>query len=148
MQSVVISGWDNRSFRLGDHLVVRLPSAAGYAQQVEKEQQWLPHLAPNLPLAIPEPVAIGKPACGYKHSWSEYRWIDGEMSRREKLLICLILPGALLNFFWLDLTNLRLQIRAASFAEVSPASFQNKMPAQGFQAGIFGRGGCLSSLKT
>jgi aminoglycoside phosphotransferase (APT) family kinase protein len=35
-------GWDNRRFRLGEELVVRLPRDEAYAAQVEKEQRWLP----------------------------------------------------------------------------------------------------------
>jgi aminoglycoside phosphotransferase (APT) family kinase protein len=53
-------GWDNRTFRLGDDLSVRLPSADGYAPQVAKEQYWLPKLAPLLPLPIPVPLALGR----------------------------------------------------------------------------------------
>ena len=56
---VGLPGWDNVTFRLGERLSVRLPSAAGYVAQVEKEHQWLPFLAPRLPLPIPEPVARG-----------------------------------------------------------------------------------------
>ncbi len=56
---------------------VRLPSAAGYAAQVEKEHRWLPRLAPLLPLAIPEPLALGAPGEGYPWPWSVYRWLDG-----------------------------------------------------------------------
>ncbi|MGG2476391.1 phosphotransferase, partial [Rhizobium sp. BR5] len=43
---VELSGWDNRSFRLGDDMLIRLPSAARYVAQVEKEHRWLPVLAP------------------------------------------------------------------------------------------------------
>jgi len=46
VQPVAKSGWDNRTFHLGQHMLVRLPSAAEYALQVEKEQRWLPRLAP------------------------------------------------------------------------------------------------------
>lgn len=73
-------GWDNRTFRLGDRLSVRLPSAAAYADQVAKEQRWLPRLAPHLPLPIPDPVAEGKPGSGYPWPWSVLRWIDGEVA--------------------------------------------------------------------
>lgn len=72
------SGWDNRSFRLGDTMLVRLPSAAGYVAQVEKEQRWLPYLAKRLPLPIPEPLAKGKPSQDYPWPWSIYRWLDGD----------------------------------------------------------------------
>jgi len=75
---VPTSGWDNRTFRLGDELTVRLPSAERYVLQVEKEQRWLPLLAPRLPLPIPTPVAHGAPGEGYPHPWSVLRWLDGE----------------------------------------------------------------------
>ena len=61
---VAFDGWDNRTFRLGSELTVRLPSGSWYAQQVEKEQRWLPVLAPQLPLPIPAPVARVSPAPG------------------------------------------------------------------------------------
>jgi aminoglycoside phosphotransferase (APT) family kinase protein len=43
-------GCDNRTFRLGDKMAVRLPSALSYVAQVEKEHRWLPVLRPHLPL--------------------------------------------------------------------------------------------------
>jgi aminoglycoside phosphotransferase (APT) family kinase protein len=78
VQPVKNGGWDNRTFHLGPSLLARLPSAERYAAQVEKEQTWLPRLAPLLPVAIPEPVAMGRPAEGYPWRWSIYRWIDGD----------------------------------------------------------------------
>ena len=78
VRAVAEGGWDNFTFHLGDAMVVRLPSAAEYALAVDKEQRWLPVLAPRLPLAIPVPVAKGRPGAGYPFSWSIYRWIDGE----------------------------------------------------------------------
>ncbi|RYZ05155.1 MAG: aminoglycoside phosphotransferase family protein [Myxococcales bacterium] len=71
-------GWDNRTFRLGDELLVRLPSHARYVPQVAKEHRWLPYLGPLLPLATPVPVALGQPALGYPWPWSVYRWLEGE----------------------------------------------------------------------
>ena len=71
-------GWDNRTFRLGEHMSVRLPSAEGYAPQVRKEHCWLPYLAAHLPLPVPTPLALGAPGCGYPWPWSVYAWLDGE----------------------------------------------------------------------
>lgn len=71
-------GWDNRTFHLGEHMLVRMPSAAEYALQVEKEQRWLPKLAPLLPLPIPVPLAIGEPMEEYPWRWSIYRWLPGD----------------------------------------------------------------------
>ncbi|WP_339073006.1 aminoglycoside phosphotransferase family protein [Sinorhizobium meliloti] len=78
IRPVEFGGWDNRTFHLGDDMSVRLPSAAHYALQVEKEQHWLPRLAPHLPLRIPVPLAIGRPGRGYPWHWSVYRWLRGE----------------------------------------------------------------------
>jgi len=74
-------GNDNRTFRLGETLSVRQPSAERYAAQVEKEQAWLPKLAPHLPLPIPAPVARGAPGEGYPFAWSINRWLEGETAR-------------------------------------------------------------------
>lgn len=78
VRPVTHSGWDNRTFHLGEHMLVRMPSAEDYALQVEKEQRWLPKLAPKLPLPIPAPVGLGKPANGYPWTWSIYAWLPGE----------------------------------------------------------------------
>lgn len=86
IQNVTTSGWDNRSFRLGDDLLVRMPSAVHYASQVEKEQRWLPRLAKALPLPIPEPIAMGQPAFGYPWKWSVYRWIQGEPASTANII--------------------------------------------------------------
>jgi aminoglycoside phosphotransferase (APT) family kinase protein len=58
---VEVNGWDNSTFRLGEDMSVRLPRGDPYALQVDKEQRWLPILAPQLPLPIPEPLATGAP---------------------------------------------------------------------------------------
>ncbi len=79
------SGWDNRTFHLGDEMSVRLPSAEGYAAQVDKEHRWLPKLAPHLPLPIPVPLAMGVPGGGYPWHWSIYRWLDGETASIERI---------------------------------------------------------------
>lgn len=78
-------GWDHKIFRLGDRLAVRLPSAATYERQVEKEWDLLPALAPFLPLKIPIPVATGKPASGYPWKWSIYEWIAGETAALDSI---------------------------------------------------------------
>ena len=78
-------GWDNRTFRLGDTMLVRLPSAEWYAAQVPKEQRWLPALAAQLPLPIPTPLALGFSTAEYPWQWSVYQWIDGEQARAERI---------------------------------------------------------------
>ncbi len=85
IKPVEFGGWDNRTFHLGEHMTVRLPSAAAYSLQVEKEHRWLPRLAPLLPLPIPVPLAMGMPAEGYPWHWSVYRWLDGEIATIERI---------------------------------------------------------------
>jgi aminoglycoside phosphotransferase (APT) family kinase protein len=77
---VEVDGWDNRTYRLGDDLTVRLPTGETYALAVEKEHRWLPMLAERLPLEIPEPLGLGHPGEGYPHPWAIRRWIDGEIA--------------------------------------------------------------------
>jgi aminoglycoside phosphotransferase (APT) family kinase protein len=78
-------GWDNATFRLGDTMSVRLPSADTYVEAVEKEHRWLPVLAPQLPLPIPVPLGRGRPGCGYPRPWSVYQWIDGAPASTAKI---------------------------------------------------------------
>ena len=85
IKPVACDGWDNRTFRLGAEMTVRLPSAAAYAPQVAKEQRWLPRLAPFLSLPIPVPLAMGAPAAGYPWHWSVYRWLEGEIAAVEQI---------------------------------------------------------------
>ena len=95
---VEVDGWDNRTFRLGDDLTVRLPSGDWYALQVEKEQRWLPVLAPRLPLSIPVPVAKGEPGEGYPYPWSVYRWLDGEIASEPRIADLVSFATALAEF--------------------------------------------------
>jgi aminoglycoside phosphotransferase (APT) family kinase protein len=78
IEPVHSGGTDNAMYRLGDDMAVRLPRIYGATEQVEKEHQWLPRLAPLLPLAIPVPLGKGMPAEGYPWHWSVYRWLEGE----------------------------------------------------------------------
>jgi aminoglycoside phosphotransferase (APT) family kinase protein len=71
------TGTVNAIFRLGDHLCARLPRVQEYAGDLADELRWLPWLAPQLSLRVPEPVATGHPADGYPFPWAIYRWIEG-----------------------------------------------------------------------
>jgi len=106
IKPVEVGGWDNRTFHLGAHMTVRLPSAAAYALQVEKEHRWLPKLAPLLPLPIPIPLAKGTPAEGYPFSWSVYRWLEGETATVERIADLRQFAVALARFLtalrWVD----------------------------------------------
>ncbi|MFJ4571547.1 aminoglycoside phosphotransferase family protein [Streptomyces sp. NPDC088846] len=77
LDPVASAGTDNALYRLGEDMVVRLPRIPGAADQVAKEQQWLPRLAPLLPLPVPEPLGQGTPGEGYPWNWSVYPWLKG-----------------------------------------------------------------------
>ncbi|MFF8777485.1 aminoglycoside phosphotransferase family protein [Streptomyces sp. NPDC015140] len=79
------AGSDHVIYRLGEELSVRLPRHSGAIGQARKELQWLPRLAPHLPLAIPVPVGVGEPDFGYPWPWAVSRWLDGEVATVEAL---------------------------------------------------------------
>lgn len=85
IEPVDSAGTDNALFRLGAELAVRLPRVEWVVGQVEKEQRWLPVLAPQLPIAIPVPLAKGLPGEGYPWPWSVYSWLEGENPTAENL---------------------------------------------------------------
>jgi aminoglycoside phosphotransferase (APT) family kinase protein len=79
------AGWDNRTFRLGDTMSVRLPSALRYGAQVAKEHRWLPALRPHVPLPIPIPLGLGAPGAGYPWHWSVYGWLHGNPAEPNRI---------------------------------------------------------------
>jgi aminoglycoside phosphotransferase (APT) family kinase protein len=78
IERVPSAGSDHVLYRLGGALVARLPRKERVDEQVDKERKWLPRLAPQLPVALPVPVAKGKPGNGYPFFWSVYSWLEGE----------------------------------------------------------------------
>ncbi len=85
IQPVSSSGTDNALYRLGDEMLVRLPRIHWAVGNVEKEYQWLPRLAPHLPLTISVPLAKGEPGAGYPWPWTVYPWLAGEHSTIDRI---------------------------------------------------------------
>jgi aminoglycoside phosphotransferase (APT) family kinase protein len=71
-------GHDNRTYRLGDHMLIRMPTAKTYALKVPKEQDLLPQLAKRLRVSIPAPIKMGKPSTDYPYPFSIYKWLSGK----------------------------------------------------------------------
>jgi len=117
VRPVATSGWDNRTFHLGDEMSVRLPSAERYVAQVEKEHRFLPLLAPQLPLPIPVPLGLGTPGQGYPWPWSVYRWIEGERSGLQNI--------ANLTEFAEDLADFLLALWKIDASDGPPAGRHN-----------------------
>lgn len=74
---IVASGWDNVIARIGSDLCVRVPRRALSAPLVQHEADWLPRLAPTLPVDVPTPVAVGAPGLGYPWTWLVCPWFEG-----------------------------------------------------------------------
>jgi aminoglycoside phosphotransferase (APT) family kinase protein len=85
LQRVEPRGTDNAIFRLGDDLAVRLPRIDGPASPGSTELDWLPRLAPLLPVDLPVPVAQGTPDVGYPWYWEIHSWVEGETVPMEQI---------------------------------------------------------------
>ncbi len=85
IEPVLPWGTDNALYRLGGDMLVRLPRIHWAVDNVQREQEWLPRLAPLLPVAIPVPLAKGEPAEGYPWPWSVYTWLEGKNPDVDRL---------------------------------------------------------------
>lgn len=72
------AGWDNALWRLGDHLVVRLPRRSFAVGLTLKEQRWLPVVADRLPLPVPRLMRVGVPGPAFPWPWSVVTYLVGE----------------------------------------------------------------------
>lgn len=80
------TGTENAVFRLGKDALIRLPTTPGAAEQVDKEQRWLPEFAKvDLPLAIPKLLEAGVPNQEYPYNWSIYNWLKGKPATTERI---------------------------------------------------------------
>ncbi|MGY0020134.1 aminoglycoside phosphotransferase family protein [Streptomyces sp. cg35] len=77
LRYVASHGTSNVLFRLGDDLVIRLPRVRRAAPDLASEHRWMPFLAARLPVAVPEPLAEGKPGHGFPYPWAVHRWLPG-----------------------------------------------------------------------
>lgn len=85
IEPVANDGHDNRTFRLGEEMSIRMPSGRLYAEHVGIEHESLPKIAPHLPLPIPVPVGRGAPAFGYPWQWSINKWIEGDTASVDRI---------------------------------------------------------------
>jgi aminoglycoside phosphotransferase (APT) family kinase protein len=122
---VTIDGHDNRTFRLGDEMSVRVPSAKQYAAHLNTELVWLPKLAPHLPLPIPTPLAMGEPTSQLPWHWSINTWLKGDTAAEHRI--------DNLARFAQDLATFLTKLRAIDASDAPPPGPDN-----------FFRGGGLS----
>lgn len=111
------SGHDNRTYRLGDEMTVRLPSRERYASAVEKELTWLPVFQPLLSLLISAPIAKGGPTEEYPLPWSVNRWIDGDTVTQANV--------SDMKIFAQDLAGFLKELEVIDASRGIPAGVQN-----------------------
>ncbi|HZN13408.1 MAG TPA: aminoglycoside phosphotransferase family protein [Acidimicrobiales bacterium] len=78
-------GTDHTIYRLGGEMVVRMPIHEPIPAQTRKEARWVPFLAPQVPLELPMPLAMGKPSDDYPFIWSIVRWIEGDQATADNI---------------------------------------------------------------
>lgn len=78
-------GTDHAIYRLGDELAVRLPRIEWARNQAERDAVTLPKFAPHLPVAVPEPLALGEPTEDYPYRWSVVRWLSGDIATVDQV---------------------------------------------------------------
>lgn len=66
-------------FRIGDTLAIRLPRSDDYVADLVNEVRWLPRLAPDLPVAVPDVVAVGQPSGAFPRPWAVVSWVPGDL---------------------------------------------------------------------
>ena len=85
VEPVLPRGTDNALYRLGEELVARLPRTPRTRRRCRSEREWLPRLAPHLPVAVPVPLADGEPGEGYPFEWAVYSWLEGENATSDRI---------------------------------------------------------------
>lgn len=129
VRPVDVNGWDNCTFRLGDAMKIRMPTAIRYAVQGEKEARWLPHIAAHLPESVahelPVPLAIGRPGEDYPFPWVVQSFIPGKSVAASSAVDRTALAG--------DLADWLLALHRVPVSDARPAGPHN-----------FFRGGDLS----
>jgi aminoglycoside phosphotransferase (APT) family kinase protein len=113
---VIVEPWgtDNAIWRLGPDFGVRLPRIHLATGQIELEALWLPRLAPHLPVAIPEPVAMGEPTNDYPFRWAVHRWIPGVGAAPDRIDDPVT--------FALELANVLQMLQLVSTTDAPPAT--------------------------
>lgn len=66
-------------FRIGETLAIRLPRSDEYVADLVNEVRWLPHLAPHLPVAVPDVAAVGQPSGAFPRPWAVVSWVPGDL---------------------------------------------------------------------
>ncbi len=68
-------------FRIGDHLLARVPlvpvASAKARERLQEEHDHAHFLSNRLPVRVPTPLGLGEPFDGYQGWWSLWTWLPG-----------------------------------------------------------------------
>ena len=79
------AGWDNAAYLVEEHLIFRFPRRTVSAPLIVKEFAALPLLAPQLPLAVPNPLFIGTPSDAFPWHFGGYEILFGAPADTREL---------------------------------------------------------------
>jgi aminoglycoside phosphotransferase (APT) family kinase protein len=79
------AGWDNSVWVVDERYAFRIPHREVAVPGVERELALLPELAPLLPLPVPRPVLVGRPADGYPWPFFGAELLPGEEAGSARL---------------------------------------------------------------
>src|SRR5215470_9857768 len=82
---LLATGWDNSVWVVGERYAFRIPHREVAIPGVERELALLPELAPRLPLPVPYPVFVGRPAGGYPWPFFGAELLPGEEAGSAEL---------------------------------------------------------------
>lgn len=87
LRRLASSGTVNAVFRLGEHLVVRVPMVGWGAADAVRDREILPCLTGRIPVQVPALVEVGEeaPDLGIPWKWSVLSWIAGEPAHGASL---------------------------------------------------------------
>lgn len=85
VREVEKQGHDNRTYRLGEDMLIRMPTAESYALAIPKEYELLPKLATRLNTSIPTPLKMGMPSADYPYPFSIYKWLEGQSANHVQI---------------------------------------------------------------
>lgn len=74
------SGNSNWVFRVGEQHAVRLPREDSYIDDLLKEARWLPRLAPELSVPVPDVAFLGEPSPLFPRPWTVVSWVPGDLA--------------------------------------------------------------------
>jgi len=79
------TGWDNSVWVVDERYAFRIPHRGVAIPGVQRELALLPELAPLLPLPVPRPVFVGRPAEGYPWPFFGAELLPGEEAGSARL---------------------------------------------------------------